>query len=426
MNPSAYPPPPGACVGSVGALFSAACGAAMQPLCSGVTTFQGAAVSALANPQSNCAVWAAAVAAENVITGAGGSGVNSDSNDNGTGSGTDSGTDSTFTTQSTITTGTVADGTPYVDAAMRAYCADYPNAPECGCLAFSVTAGAWCSSSDCRGSAICALDEIAQGQGPGGEVEVVQFAGGCDPYPCWLEACYAPNALLTSDFAAIQRSAGACKPWCIDESTGSTFSGQIPPLPPGSFALVGSGIMTRCGNAVVGPTPFMPPLTVQWAANAYMQLPLGISNVGDLPLELSLTTLTAPWAQLWPLSGGAEGATLHVPARTVRPVLLVADQASLSSMQAQAPGGSFSAPLAAVFTYPDSEGDTQSWTADLTVAVFPPSPPIQLPAKAVPAAAVVATVSLLAVALLALVIGWFVTRQVRAADAAAGGLLRTP
>lgn len=375
VNGAPTPPPP--CVGDYLSASSADCGVAMIDLCTGQSLVSGAGASSLLDPNSNCAVWKAAVEAASLY----------DDSPSG--------------------------GQPYLDSAMRSYCGSFTTADECMCVNFPLTATDWCTSSDCGGDhSQCALDQIAQSGGVGGTVEVLQFADGCNPYPCWLSSCYDSNALLPSDVIATQLAPNGCSPWCLLVESLSTYSINLAPMPPGSWDVEGSGLISKCGDAIVGPQPFVSPIQVDWSANSLMLFPLAVSNVGDLPLILSLSDVSAGWSSVYPDTG-----FVQVAGRTTRRLMLEADQPTLNSLREAEPGGTLTTLTSITWTYPDAEGDTQTYTTVVDVQVFPPHPPIVRETDAVPRWAYYAVG---AAVLLILLLGAYASRAARFVRRAAG------
>lgn len=391
-----YEPLPLACgSGDAGSATSDACGAAMAPLCSGGYDAGGTLRSALLAPHSNCSAWRSALQAAAVMD---------------------------------MATG----GTPYLDTAMRTFCdsADGSRTPECACLVFpTVTAADWChgSSLSCPQytDGQCAAKEFAQVEPGGTSLEVVQFAG-CNPYYCWLDACFAgPNAvLLPSDLLAAQSAPGACVGVCAQ--TVGAASTQIAPMPPGSFApssvVANVATLTSCGAAVDPAMLTAVPQTWTWSVNAVMTVPFAVTNDGDFPAQVTVATSSeGAMCALWP-----SAATIWPRSSTT--FVLSCDQATVQAefnRSAKADPTDPHAPLTWTFSptfklaYEDmAPGKTQGTTVTtdwlgINATIVPPAPPIPVTRIALPLWwwLTIVAVSLLGLFLLAVVVR--VTHSVR-------------
>jgi hypothetical protein len=388
MDPAGFPTPPPECLPDDVAAASDACGAVMLQYCSGPAT-NTTGGSALQQYDSNCNTWMTAVQA--------------------------------------ASTAAVAPcgGQPFLDAAMVAYCDAYPTDPNCACLAFPRVASAFCDASTCPNKGtMCPLTEIAQSNGPGAQpddaLSVLQFGDNCNPYPCWLDACYQTHALLTSELATVQLTPGGCAPWCVETEGVASYSFNVPPLAPGSWNVEGGGLITKCSAEATEPLPFIPPVALTWAANSLMRWPLAVSNIGDFPLILSVTGVDTPWANLYPPTN------FVVSGRTTRPLLFTADQATLNQYRLASPGGSLSTASTLSFAYADSQGQAHTYEAVLDINVLPPQPPIIVQTNNIPASfwgtAAMAAAALVALVLLTSRDRKFVlheTKRMHLADAAA-------
>lgn len=344
MDPSAAPTAPPACgTWDLQAAASADCGSAMSALCGNKSLYNGAAIADLLNPVSNCGHWRNAIQLETVIVGA------------------------------------APPGAAALDATMHAYCAAEPTAPECACIAFPYipAAAPFCNSADCPAPpGSCSSDVIAQSRGDG-TVSVLEFMNGCTPHFCWLESCFDPNGLIPSSYLQQQATPGACPGWCALVEGRNTFSGGNP-MPPGSWNVQGGGLITQCGVTAVGPTPFLAESQFLWSANSSMQQPLAVSNMGDLPVVLSLSGVSVPWATVVPQSD------FLIPGRSMQLMLLVASQSILQAAQAAAPNGVFNTAVALTFSYPDAQGATTLYTSTQSLQVGPPQPPLVYYRQVVP------------------------------------------
>jgi len=345
MDPAAFPQPPVACGRSYVEVATAACGAAMEDLCSGATVQPDvngneSARSILLDPATNCARWKDAVEVASVLGSA------------------------------------LAPGAPHLDAAIVAYChGPGISAPECNCVNFPIIAATACQSSDCPDHVHCALDQISQSRGPNGaELEIIQFAS-CNPSACWLASCYDSNSLLTSDIVALQ-TGGGCQPYCILEA--GTSNVNTPTLPPSTYSVNNSATLQECGTDLKGPLLTVPPMSWKWAANSLMQAILPFSNDGDVPAIAKVTSVSVPWATVEPADG------VIVAGRTVRNFVFTADRPTLAGMEANAPGGIVVLTPSVTLQYPDAEGVIQTTTANITITVAPPGPRIQEPIDVIP------------------------------------------
>ena len=347
MDPSAYPAPPSACGGPFdpSAATTAECGAAMQALCGQVTLYEGNAMPDLINPSSNCAAWRSAILVQNVLA------------------------------------GSLSGGSAFLDAAAAAYCAAEPTDAACQCLAFptNVHAQGFCHGDCAAPPGQCSTDEIAQVTADG-RVSVLQFFNGCTPHFCWLQSCFDSNGLVPTGIVVSQTVPGFCPPWCamVESKDSYNNSSGTPPMPPGSWVAQGGGLISQCGATAVGPTPFLEELTYLWSANSQMQQSLVMSNMGDLPLILSVSHIDVPWAVVEP------AANFFVPGRTMELMLLTADQPTLAAAQASAPGGVLQTQTTIEFTYPDSEGVTQTYTSTQHFSIGAAHPPVKRERAVVP------------------------------------------
>lgn len=334
MDPTLYPSPPYACTED---LTSGACGAAMLSLCGQATLFNGQTIADLINPSSNCSIWRSAVLVENALA------------------------------------GTLSGGSSFLDQAGASYCADEQNAPECACVMFPniPASAAWCghgSTTDCPAPAgQCSLDEIAQSRGDG-VVDVLEFPH-CTPHFCWLSSCYDSNGLVPTGMIQSQSTLGVCPAWCIQIDSNNTYNGSIPPGPPGSWNVRGGDEITQCGTGAVGPVPFCAENTYLFSSNAAMQTVIAMTNQGDVPLELSVTSVTPSWATLNP-------GTITIPGRTMIQFVLTMEQAVLQAAQQVAAGGQLTTATVLSFQYPSSEGATQTYVSTQTIVVGPAQPPV--------------------------------------------------
>lgn len=347
------------------AALSAACGAAMQPVCSlGYAGPDGGVLtSMLLNPQSNCSNWATAV-------------------------------------QNAAAVGGPQPGAPYLDAAMRAYCGGPGSlTDECACLAFPQLAAPWCAGASLtcptlysQSSLSCPALEFAQVDSTSEELDVIQFTA-CNPYYCWLAACYEnpQYQLLTSDVLAYQASgncAGVCGQFI------SSSSADIAPMPPGSFApasvTADSSGIGSCGASVQPAMLVAEDVTWTWPANAVMEAPLFITNEGDYPAQVQLASASLAQCTVEPQNG------LVLP-RSSQQFVVVCDQASISAWYAASatydpqkyPQGPASLTIAPQFkwTYLDLARDGATQTTDpmgITAVVMPPSGPIVVQTTTIP------------------------------------------
>lgn len=292
-------PLPAACsTNDVNAAVSAACGVAMQPVCSlgyGNNNNEGVIQSMLFNSASNCSNWMQTL--QNV----------------------------------SAVTGTPQAGSPYLDAAMQTYCSGPGSlTDECGCIAFPIAAAAWCASSSitCPGSdaSACEALEFAQTVPSLDALDVIQFTT-CNPYYCWLADCYQTpqTQLLPSDILTYQASsqcAGVC-----GQFIGSS-SENIAPMPPNTFSPASitaneSGIGS-CG-AQNKPALLVAEVTDWvWPSNAIMMAPLFMSNDGDYLAQVQLTSASLDICSVQPANA------LLLP-RTSQQFTVVCDQASVSA-----------------------------------------------------------------------------------------------
>lgn len=303
MDPGKQPFMPSCGILDADAAVSAACGAAMQNICAagyGDADAGGTLHSMLLNTASNCSNWATALQVVNAVSGPAG----------------------------------LAGGTPYLDAAMRTYCSGVGSlTAECGCVAFPTLAAPWCAAASLTcpqaASTSCAALEFAQTAPGSGELQVVQFTT-CNPYYCWLADCYAPpqDMLLTSDVLAYQAS-GRCAGVCGQFVASSTDN--IAPMPPGSFSPASitanvSGIGS-CG-AKTAPALLVAEVTNWvWPVNGMLAAPLFITNDGDYPAQISLTSASTPACTVEPGNSIVLG-------RAAQQFMVVCDQASVSSWYA--------------------------------------------------------------------------------------------
>ena len=303
MNAGLLPLFPECGTGDAGAATSAACGQAMQSVCAqgyGDASQNGDMHSLLLNPQSNCASWMNAIQTTNAVT------------------------------------GQPAPGTPFLDAAMHAYCwGQGMQTDECRCLSFPARAAAWCEtgSATCpaqfaASSLSCCALEFAQTSADG-ELQVIQFSA-CNPYACWLGDCYEPpqTMLLDSTTLLTQYGAGNCAEVCGQVLGQSTDN--IEPMPPGSFAPKGgwSANQSRigaCGSQTQPALVVGEDTTWVWPANGYMLAPVFLSNDGDYPAALQLTSASTDMCWL------ASGDSTIVPARGSQQVTIQCDAASVSA-----------------------------------------------------------------------------------------------
>ena len=359
MDPTLNPSIPGVCEGDYTNITSKACGLAMVPLCSSGTpqvdaSGTGVMRSALLDPASNCSLWGSALE----LLSAGGN----------------------------------SETSVYLDAAKRAYCrGDGANTPECECINFPLLASTFCSSGasvdDCpqTPAGSCQAKTFAQLAENGDAPYTLLTFPACNPYYCWLSACFEPSSsqLVTSDMVAAQSTQGTCQPMCIEIEGPSTLT--VPPMPANSFQ-VNSSLMNKCGSDLAGPTPGINPAVYDVNSNAMMRFLIGVANDGDLPLILSVSSASLPYASLEPPFN------FTVPGRTVRNWILDVDQAEVQSISAAS--GSSMSTLLPKFTaiYPDSKGVINSITFGYTLNVRNLPPPRTIPVERIPVGAVVVCV----------------------------------
>lgn len=382
------------------AAASAACGAAMAPVCSGGYNDGGVLRSLLLDTASNCSRWAAAVQ----------------------------------TTAAVL--GTAAGGSSYLDAAMHAYCGGVGSlTAECACLAFPLRAADWCAgaSLSCPAfpDAACAAQEFAQLTPDGTALDVVQFTS-CNPYYCWLAACYeSPSAmLLDSAVLATQSAAGACAGVCGQFVSAATTS--IGPMPPGSFSpqsvTANVSIMTACGSKTKPALITAVPQTWVWPVNAVTEAPLYVTNNGDYAAQVSVTSASLAACELTPGDNVLFG-------RSVQQFAVKCDQAALAAAFAASasydPRGGSTTPSLTVtptfeLTYLDlASGETRTTPPlGITAVLHPAAAPITVSRSVVPPWFWVAAAALL---VLVAVQFFFVRRSRRAiaATLAANGVGNT-
>lgn len=345
---------------------SAACGAAMAPLCNGGYDNGGTLRSALLAPHSNCYAWRAAL-------------------------------------QTAAAAGVAAGGAPYLDAAMRDFCTAGSGSltAECACLAFpAATAAAWCrgSSLSCPAfsDAQCAAKEFAQVSADGTALDVVQFAQ-CNPYYCWVAGCFGgPDAtLLTSDVLAAQSTPGVCAGVCAQQVTGA--STYITPMPPGSFApasiVANVATLSECGGAVDAAMLVAVPQAWTWSENSVMSVPFAVTNDGDFPAEVTVAAsrvgdmcaLSPSQTTLWPRSA----ATFVLSCDAARVSAAFAASATTNSAKPRDPPSWTFAPAFQLSYLDTAPGKTQGQTVTtdwmgITATVLPPAPPVTLSRRVLP------------------------------------------
>ena len=333
MQQSLDPLPPSACMSDP---TTAACGAAMAPLCGGKCYFPGNvdAISCLISPDSNCAIWRTSIQTSNALT------------------------------------QVLAPGSSYLDTASMAYCTANMTAEECACVAFPLLpdAAPFCNI-DCGGGSSepgqCSLQSIAQSNA-NGTVMVLEFVG-CTPWTCWNQACFDTNGLVPTTATMFQRQ-GLCSNWCVSVQNSNDYTGE-PPMAPGSWVVQGGGLIANCGTGSVGPTPDMPESTYRWSANSKMEQTLAMANDGDVPLNISVQSVSVSWAVVEP-------STLLVTGRSMELFILSANQKLLASLQAAAPGGVYKTSVTIVFGYLDSTGVAQTYTSVQKLEVYAAHPPV--------------------------------------------------
>jgi hypothetical protein len=327
----------------------------MVPLCSGGTpqvdaSGVGVMRSALLDPASNCSIWGSAL--------------------------------------ELLSAGRDSAANVYLDAVKRAYCrGDGTNTPECECINFPSLASTFCSSGasvdDCpqTPAGSCQAKTFAQLSESGDSPYTLLTFPSCNPYYCWLAACFEPNSsqLVTSDMVAAQSTQGTCQPMCIEIENPSTLT--VPPMPANSFQ-VNSSLMNKCGPDLAGPTPGINPAVYDVNSNAMMRFLVGVANDGDLPLILSVSSASLPFAALEPPFN------FTVPGRTVRNWIMDVNQAEVQSLS-KASGSSVTT-LLPQFTaiYPDSRGVVNSITFGYTLNIQNLPPPRMVPTQRIPTAAI--------------------------------------
>lgn len=262
MDASKLPLPP-ACTGNEAAVLTEACGAALQPICAGASSdADGTMRSLLIDPASNCFNWMNAVQAGNASV-----------------------------------AGTVP-GSAHLDAAMAAYCGGAGSlTAECACVAFPTNAAAWCEAGAAACPSLphsaCAAQQFAQTAADAGSLDVIQFTS-CNPYYCWLGACYETplTQLLPADILASQSAVGVCAGICGQVINAPTIN--IPPMPPGSFwpASITANVsgIGSCGAMTDPALLVAQPQTWVWPSNAVMAAPFFITNDGDYPAQVSVSS----------------------------------------------------------------------------------------------------------------------------------------
>lgn len=204
-------------------------------------------------------------------------------------------------------------GAPYLDAAIRAYCASPAGAaaPECACANFGSLASDWCARgtlacpttlSAASASELCMATEF--GMQTQDAWEVVQFAG-CDPYVCWYAPCTAsPEQSLVPSALRRYALSGSCSGVCIQarSSDSTSFPAHASPLPPGAVQ-IGASVL-KCGAAQNAPASLsMPPLNAYVPANARFEQTVMLANDGDYLTTWEVATRSADWIAVSPPSG---------------------------------------------------------------------------------------------------------------------------
>lgn len=355
----------------VNAATSAACGQAMQPLCSagwGDPANGNTLKSMLLNPQSNCWRWMNAIQESNAV----------------------------------LTDKIIAPGAPFLDAAMNAYCRGDGSAgsltAECGCLSFPVRAAKWCSVSHCVLGApwsmlsltvedgvdqaeACPGLEFAQQRADSNELDVVQF-GQCSPYPCWLSDCYKPpSQQLLSSLVLEAQMSGNCPEICGQFLGGNKVT--ISPMPPGSFSFTGdvSGLSGCCVATSVTTCPAYPallacePTTWNMPVNGRMVFGTPVTNDGDDAALLTFASCSLPFCTVEPQN-------MTILGHSVAQFNIVCDQSSISSLFESQGSQSLALAPEFYFTYPDWSSKTQTsvpWSTSCNIIVGAASGPIHEP-----------------------------------------------